>query len=72
MMVMNLHTVAVEMALSRADDKARFDKAAPHIQALLDCPEPRAQGFGHLFAGSVDLDRSGVAREMNDGREPHR
>jgi tetratricopeptide (TPR) repeat protein len=65
LMVMNLHTVAVEMALSRADDAGRFDKAAPHIQALVECAEPRAQGLGHLFAGSVDLDRSGVAREMN-------
>jgi cellulose synthase operon protein C len=65
LMVMNLHTVAVEMALSKSDDKGRFDKAAPHIQALLDCPEPRAQGLGNLFAGSVDLDRSGVAREIS-------
>ena len=64
LMVMNLHTVAVEMALSRADDKKRFDKCAPHIKALLECPESRAQGLGHLFAGSVDLDRSGVTRDM--------
>ena len=33
---MGLHTVAVEMALAQTDDKARFDKAAPHVQALLD------------------------------------
>ena len=64
--VMNLHTVAVEMALSRTDDAGRFDKAAPHIQALLDCPEPRSQGLGHLFAGSIDLDRSGIGRETTD------
>ena len=31
------------MALSRADDQGRFDKAAPHIQALLECPEPRSR-----------------------------
>ena len=59
-----LHTVAVEMALARGQDQGRFEKAAPHIQALLDCPDPRFQGLGHLFAGSVDLDRSGIAREM--------
>ena len=59
--VMGLHVVAVEMALSTEEDKGRFEKAGPHIQALLDCPEPKAQGFGHLFAGSVDLDRSGIS-----------
>ena len=65
MMIMQLHTQAVLTALSRPNDQKRFDRATPHIQALLDCPDPRAQGFGHLFAGSVDLDRSGVARELN-------
>ena len=35
---------------------------------MLDCPEPRFQGFGHLFAGSIDLDRSGIAREMTGRR----
>jgi tetratricopeptide (TPR) repeat protein len=65
LMVMNLHTIAVEIALSRADDLKRFDKAGLHIQALLECPEPRAQKLGHLFAGSVDLDRSGVAKDMS-------
>jgi predicted Zn-dependent protease len=64
--VMGLHTVAVEMALAQADDKERFDKAAPHIQALLSSAEPRHQGLGHLFAGSIDLDLSGMAREMAD------
>jgi len=64
--VMGLHTVAVEMALSRGEDEGRFDKAAPHIQALLESAEPRFQGLGHLFAGSVDLDRSGVAKQTRD------
>ena len=41
------------------NDATRFDKAGPHIQTLLDCPDQLFQGFGHLFAGSVDLDRSG-------------
>jgi tetratricopeptide (TPR) repeat protein len=66
--VMRLHVVAVEMALSRGDDQARFEKAAPHIQALLDCPDQLFQGFGHLFAGSVDLDRSGTVREMEGSK----
>jgi tetratricopeptide (TPR) repeat protein len=59
--VMGLRTVAVEMALAQADDQARFDKAAPHVQALLECAEPRFQGLGHLFAGSIELDQSGAA-----------
>jgi tetratricopeptide (TPR) repeat protein len=61
--VMGLHAVAVEMILSRTEDAGRFDKAGPHIQALLEGPEPRFQALGHLFAGSIDLDRSGLARE---------
>jgi cellulose synthase operon protein C len=65
--VMTLHVIAVQMALSTEEDKARFEKAGPHIQALLDCPEPKAQAFGHLFAGSVDLDRSGNARDTKTG-----
>ena len=65
---MGLHMVAVEMILARTDDAARFDKAEPHVQALLDCPEPRSQALGHLFAGSIDLDRSGMAREMTGSR----
>jgi len=67
--VMGLHTEAVEVVLARTEDKSRFDRAAPHIQALLECPEPRSQGLGHLFAGSIELDRSGMAREMA-GDEP--
>ena len=65
--VMTLHVIAVQMALSTEEDKARFDKAGPHIQALLDCPESKAQGFGHLFAGSVDLDRAGNGRDTKAG-----
>jgi tetratricopeptide (TPR) repeat protein len=61
--VMGLHTVATEMILARVEDAERFTKVGPHIQALLDCQLPRFQAFGHLFAGSIDLDRSGLARE---------
>jgi tetratricopeptide (TPR) repeat protein len=67
LMVSNLHTVAVEMALANTEDNARYEKAAPHVQALLECPEPGAQGRGHLFAGLIDLDRSGAGREMAGG-----
>jgi predicted Zn-dependent protease len=63
--VVGLRTVAVEMALSRADDKARLEKAAPHIKALLGSTDPRAQGLGHLFAGSIELERSSAAPETN-------
>jgi cellulose synthase operon protein C len=62
--VILLHLVAVDMILAKTEDAARFDKAAPHVQAMLDSTEPRYQAFGHLFAGSIDLDRSGLAREM--------
>ncbi len=65
--VMTLHVIAVQMALSTEEDKGRFEKAGPHIQALLDCPDSKAQGFGHLFAGSVDLDRSGTSRDKKAG-----
>jgi tetratricopeptide (TPR) repeat protein len=62
--VMGLHTVAVEAALARLADQSRFERAAPHIQALIDSRDARFEGLGHLFAGSVDLDRSGMARDM--------
>lgn len=66
--VMNLHTIAVQMALSRADDPARLEKAAPHIKALLASTEPRAQGAGHLFAGSIDLERFAAAAETKGAK----
>ena len=64
-MVMGLHTVAVEMALSRADDKERLEKAAPHIKALLGSTDARSQGLGHLFAGSIELERLGAASDAS-------
>jgi cellulose synthase operon protein C len=68
--VMGLLTVAIEMALVQSEDPGRFDKAAPHIKALIESPLPRAQGLGHLFAGSIDLDQSGLARELaSDGSQ---
>ncbi len=62
--VLGLHLVAVDMILARADDASRFDKAMPHVKALLESSEPRYQALGHLLAGSMDLDRSGVARGL--------
>jgi predicted Zn-dependent protease len=61
---MGLHVVAAEMALMKADDPSRFDRAAPHMQALIASNEPRYQGLGHLFQGAVDLDRSGLVRTV--------
>ena len=60
--VMGLHAVAVEMALSKQDDEARYPKSAPHVQALLASSEPRFQGLGHLFQGAIDLEQSGLIR----------
>ncbi len=37
--------MAVEMALSPNRRQGRFDKAGPHIQALLDRPEPQGSGI---------------------------
>jgi cellulose synthase operon protein C len=67
--VMGLHAVAVEMALSKQDDPARFDKAAPHLQALLASSEPRFQGMGHLFQGAIDLEQSGLVRAVPQAGE---
>src|SRR5271157_4558287 len=60
--VMGLHAVAVEMALSKEDDEARYLKSATHVQALLASSEPRFQGLGHLFQGAIDLEQSGLIR----------
>jgi len=60
--VMGLHAVAVEMALSKQDDEARYEKSATHVQALLASSEPRFQGLGHLFQGAIDLEQSGLIR----------
>ncbi len=68
--VMGLHTIAVEMDLAQVDDPARFDKAAPHVRALLESTEPRVQGLGHLFAGSIELDQSGMGRGRSGDEVP--
>ncbi len=66
---LGLHLVAVDVILARADDAGRFDKAKPHVKALVESSEPRYQALGHLLAGSIDLDRSGVARELTAADE---
>lgn len=58
--ITGLHAVAVEAALSDGKDGSRYDKAAPHVAALIASTQPRAQGFGHLFQGAIELERSGV------------
>jgi predicted Zn-dependent protease len=60
--VMGLHAVAVEMALSKQDDRDRYQKSAKHVQALLGSSEPRFQGLGHLFQGAIELEQSGLVR----------
>jgi cellulose synthase operon protein C len=64
-LVMNLHTIAAEVALSQGEDEKRYDKAQPHVQALLDCTEPMFQGRGHFLAGSIELDQSGAGRRTS-------
>src|SRR5262249_19251698 len=64
-----LHLVAVDMILAKTEDPARFDRAGPHVQALLDGTDPRFQAFGHLLAGSIDLDKSGLAREASGAED---
>src|SRR5262249_31673655 len=67
--VLSLHRVAIDLILSKSDDASRFDKAAPHVQALLDSADPRSQAIGHLVAGSIDLDPSGAAPEQARGQD---
>ncbi len=43
-------------------DADSYEKAAPHVQALLASAEPRFQGLGHLFQGAIELEQSGLIR----------
>ena len=65
--VMGLHSVAVEASLADTKDKARFEKVAPHINALIASTLPKFQGLGHLFQGAIDLEESGVAGVQKEG-----
>jgi len=66
--VLGLHAVAVEVALGRQDDEQRYQRAEPHIRALLAASEPRFRGLGHLFQGAVDLERSGLIQAASRPR----
>jgi cellulose synthase operon protein C len=68
--VLKLHAVAVEAALSDTADKARFDKAVPHINVLIASPSPRYQGLGYLFQGAIELERSGIAGTPSKDARP--
>lgn len=60
---MGLHALAVESSLSNLDDKGRYDVAAPHIKALLECKFARFQALGHLFQGAIDLEKAGMVAD---------
>ncbi len=64
---MGLQALAVESTLSNMDDKARYEAAAPHIKALLECKFARFQALGHLFQGAIDLEKAGM---VADARQP--
>lgn len=61
---LGLRVIAAGVALAEADDPARVEKAAPHVQALLAATEDHYQGLGHLFQGAVDLEASGVVESI--------
>ncbi|RUL88404.1 tetratricopeptide repeat protein [Tautonia sociabilis] len=67
--VLRMRETAIKAALSGSDDPGRFDRAKPHIEALIAGPRPEYQGLGHLFQGALDLERSGLTgpREANGG-----
>ncbi len=58
---LSLHALGVHAILTDADDKARFDRAAPHIKPLLAGSNPRFRSFGHMYQGQVDLEKSNAA-----------
>ena len=58
--VMALREVAVVVALSDPNDKNRYEKATPHVKALLASTSLLYQGYGHLFQGAIELEQAGV------------
>ncbi len=68
--VMGLHSVAIEAALSDEKDPERFAKASDHIKELIASTLPRYQGLGHLFQGSIELEQSGVSTVVNEAGVP--
>lgn len=57
---MALREVAIRAILGNTRDADRFDKAAPHIKAMLASTVSREQAIGHLFHGAICLERSGL------------
>jgi tetratricopeptide (TPR) repeat protein len=68
--VAELREIGIKAALSDASDPARFDKAAPLIEALLASSTPRYQALGHLFRGVIDLELSGGGEGPTPASEP--
>ena len=66
-MALGLHALAVESSLSNGEDKARYEAAAPHIKALLECKSDRFQPLGHLFQGAIDLEKAGMVVDAQPG-----
>ena len=61
--VFGLRDLAVKSLLADQTKPDRFAKADPHIQAMLAAKPLDIQGLGHLFQGSIDLERSGIGGE---------
>ena len=62
-LVFGLRDLAVKSLLANAENKERFNQSEPHIQAMLAAKPVDIQGLGHLFQGSIDLERSGIGAE---------
>jgi predicted Zn-dependent protease len=67
--VLSLHWVAIGAALGDTKDPDRVEKADPHVKALLASKSTRYQGWGHLFQGSIDLEKAGVVSGPARGSE---
>jgi cellulose synthase operon protein C len=65
--MMQIREVAVKASLLDAADPKRLEKAAPHIQALIEGSNVRYQAVGHLFQGVIDLEGSGLAAQAAEG-----
>ncbi len=61
---MGLNALAVEATLANFADKGRYEVAAPHIKALLDCKHVQFQALGHLFQGAIDLEKGGMVADV--------
>ncbi len=69
-LVFGLRDLAVKSLLADTENKDRFVQSEPHIQAMLAAKPADIQGLGHLFQGSIDLERSGIGAESAIAVEP--